>query len=56
MSYFFIAGDRVAYRPHPGAQAEQGIVVRETDRGVFVRYGNDPNAKLTPRENLERLS
>jgi hypothetical protein len=49
-------GDGVVYRPFPGAQPEDGVVVRVGESGlVFVRYRDSETPKATRLEDLERL-
>lgn len=49
-------GRGVVYRPHPGANGEDGEVIRTTPGGlVFVRYRGDANAKATRPADLEPL-
>lgn len=49
-------GAGVVYRPHPGAPAEDGEIVRVTARWVFVRYRGDTHPKATAAEQLTLLS
>lgn len=53
----FHPGQGVVYRPYPGADPEQGIVVRATGSHVFVQYQADmaDHPKATPPEKLEMI-
>lgn len=46
-------GDWVVYRPHPDAQAEDGVVQRVTERYAFVLYKGDLHPKATDAHFLE---
>ncbi len=50
----FAPGDAVVYRPHPGAQAEDGEVVRTNDSYVFVLFVGDRAAKAVAPSLLKR--
>ncbi len=49
-------GAGVVYRPHPDAQAEDGIITGVSDRWVFVRYAGDIGAKATDPGQLQLLA
>jgi hypothetical protein len=48
-------GRRVVYtgNRHPGGRSEYGVITDFNPSLVFVRYGDDPGAKGTRREDLE---
>lgn len=46
----------VVYRPHHGAPAEDGTIVRVTDFHVFVLYVGDRTPKATRPEDLTLLA
>lgn len=46
---------KVIYRAYRGAPAEEGVVIRTTRGGAFVRYGGDATPKLTMLVNLATL-
>jgi hypothetical protein len=45
-------GAAVVYRSHPGAPAEDGDIVRVSDRFVFVRFVGDRHPKACRAEDL----
>lgn len=48
-------GRGVVYRPHPGAPAEDGTIIRVGDSLVFVLYVGDRNPKGTRPADLSPL-
>lgn len=53
----YTVGQGVVYRPHPGADPEQGYVtgVNAPAGLVYVRYGSDQHSKATRADDLEPL-
>lgn len=49
-------GAGVVYRPYPGAQAEDGAIIRVSARYVFVHYRGDTGPKATAAECLTLLA
>lgn len=51
-------GDSVVYRPHPGAPAEDGVVVRMSDDPslAFVRYRGSETPMATRVADLTRAA
>ena len=47
-------GDAVVYDPGHG-RPEDGVVVRISPFGAFVRYADSPTPKLTPLRDLTAL-
>jgi hypothetical protein len=48
-------GCGVVYRPHRGAQAEDGVITSFNHLVVFVRYRGDTTSKATVPVDLEWL-